>query len=173
MDNIIFVTLLGIGAGVISKQIFDLILGTYKYHARLKRYPGLNPKASVVECTELHKWEITKLALRGIETGSHLVCVECGAIAGYSDKFLNSPAMEVLTNSRKMRDLRAEQTMVRRQLFQNLKDESMNKLIKEHIPLLNDSMVNNIEVMQQFYRKTYMDFDEIGKQVFPEDGGNG
>lgn len=140
-----------------------LVIGAYLTTRRRRReYPSMVAVDPKTACKEVHTWDEIKLALAGLEPGYYKVCTTCGQIAkGGSLRKLNGPGMEVYKNQLKRRrenQAKLDAVKLKRQQMTN---DIMLKMIRDHARSLDGDNANNVEVLQQFFRKSSIELESM------------
>lgn len=124
---------------------------------RRRQYASLVPATKENICQGPHKWDTIKLALNGLPVDRYMVCLECGSVATQEASVkLNPPGLEMYRNEvrlRKENDVSFTE-MVRRR--QEELDRIMNIMVQHHY---TDRL--DIELLQQFFRKTVIEVDSL------------
>lgn len=148
-------------SGYFANRINLLITGLIEIKRRQKVYPYIEFAHKDGICKGLHVWREATLAL-GPVTGKHDVCAECGFVSGFDGNYkLNAPALEVFKAYLKKqfdRKILQERAFARKQ---SESTEIMNELIRTHAGKLSEDLGKNIEVMQQFFRKSNIELDSL------------
>lgn len=156
---IIYGVLCGL-AGVFAYRVHNLIFAYYELRRRRKIYPYVVTAVDEQLCKGPHKWDQITLAL-GEFTGPYTVCTECGYVSSERNRMLNAAALEVYKSSLKRRNERLARWEVAFKKKQEASHQLMNDLIKGHVALLGTDMQSNIEVLQQFFRKSNLELDSL------------
>ena len=172
LDFILFILVMFVGA--IAYRTFLIFKAYIDTKRQRKLYPSVIIANDKDLCKSPHKWDRIKLALGDLPVDTYTVCTECGFISHPGSKHrLNSPGLEVYKNNIKRREERVKRWEHAFMLKQKGSNDIMNTLIKSHVGQLTSDLQNNIEVLQQFFRKANLELDSLyqtlNKKVDEED----
>lgn len=135
---------------------------------RRKAYPSM-VKVDHTACKDVHKWDEIQLALAGIEPGYYKVCTICGQIAkSGSPRKLNGPGMEVYKNQLKRRKEAREKLLAAKTKHQQRTTDVMLRMIRDHARSLGTDNATNVEVLQQFFRKSSIELESLYVELHKE-----
>jgi hypothetical protein len=161
-------------SGVFLYKSIQAIFAFKEMLRRRKEYPYVERATDQRMCKGPHKWDQTKLALGALPTGKYTVCTECGYVSG-QNVMLNAPGMEVYRNNIKIRDERRDKWNKLFQVKQQRTDEIMRQQIKACVADLGSDLHKNIEVLEQFFRKSNIEleslYSKLNKEYYDEENG--
>lgn len=160
--EILPIVVLAMFTGVAVYKAFLAVQATRELKRRSEMYPSVLKAKDGDLCKGPHKWDRVKLALGSLPVDDYMVCTECGYISREGSNYrLNGPGLEVYKNNLKRREARIKRYEQAHMAKQDQSHAIMNSLIKSHVGQLNDNLQNNIEVLQQFFRKANMELDSL------------
>jgi hypothetical protein len=165
-EALVLLVLVSALVGIVAYRTSLLILGIIEHRKLRQKYPSVEPIPPGYGC-EIHTWEKAKLVLGSLPVDSYLVCTECGIISGKNRK-LNGPGLEVLKNNHKIREERNLAYEETRRKRQEGLDSRMNALVKAHVQQFDGDLHQNIDKLQQFFRKSVIEVDSLYAQLNEE-----
>lgn len=167
-DQELFLLIFGVlcaAAGVVARRAYEAIAYIVDYRKKLKTHPGLIAATADNVCKVNHKWDKVRLALAGLPVDTYTVCTECGYVVAMTeddeDFKLNEPALELYRETLKQQKEEDVKYMNRLKRRQDKLQEIMNSQIRAHVGQLTDDLQKNIEVMQQFFRKSTIEVESL------------
>lgn len=156
------IVILAMFTGVAVYKAVLTVKAARELKRRSEQYPSVLEIKDGDLCKGPHKWDRIKLALGNLPVDAYTVCTECGFISHEGSNYrLNEPGLEVYRNNLKRREERLKRWEAAFRLKQEESHNIMNRLIKSHVRELNDDLHNNIEVLQQFFRKANLELDSL------------
>jgi hypothetical protein len=162
-NQMVFFLLFGVlcaAAGIFGYRVNNLLVAYLEIKRQRKVYPYVVDAVDEQLCKGPHKWDQITLAL-GQYTGPYTVCTECGYVSSEKNRMLNAPGLEVYKNNLKRRADREARWAAAYRTKNEMTHQLMNELIRSHVSLLGTDMQSNIEVMQQFFRKSNIELDSL------------
>lgn len=167
MNPVIELAIFAFMAGLFAYRSTEIAIGWLQTYYHRKAFPSVQNIKNKELC-RLHTWNDIMLAVAGVEPRVHKVCTECGLVFGTTKK-LNKPALGVYHNHLIIRETKrkiVEKTIKIRQIK---RDIAMNNLIKGFITCdTSTPLQQNIEFLQNFFRKSVIELDNIDSEITKE-----
>lgn len=151
--------------GFASKYLYGLITGIMDHYEKRRTLPCLVEASADTVCKGPHSWNKAKLVFPELPVDTYSVCTDCGYIAaedeyGFSYQ-LNKPGLEVYNNNIKLKAEDDQKIQTAFKAYQAKTQEIMNAQIRAHVGLLGTDLQTNIEVLQQFFRKSDLELKSL------------
>lgn len=148
-------------SGVFAYQSFLAVKAWFQLRRRRTEYSSL-VRATKDDICGTHKWDNIKLALAGLPVDQYRVCTECGFVSTNHGSYkLNGPALTVYKNELKIRSDRVSRYKRVADKKQVETDLLMNTMIKQFYNQLDGDKQKQVELLQQFFRKSVMELDSL------------
>jgi hypothetical protein len=160
-------------SGIAAYRSFIVVKAYIGMMRRRQKYPSVAKANPLTLCSGGHKWDSVKLVLANLPVDTYKVCTDCGFVSGVENYQLNGPGLEVYKNTVKLRNERKakwDATVLKKQ---RETQDIMNKLIRAHVADLTNDLHKNIEVLQQFFRKSNLEMESLYEKLnhdLDEDG---